>query len=111
MPTHAQVVGNKRDVSTGTADQEVNFWLNKERALEDVRRIMQSDEVEFTRNVFLYNKRMNVTSIFKEKDESLAADIAEGIGHIVARYGAGFRGVLNFVIAHPGHAQVSASTS
>ena len=77
------MVGNKRDASTGTADQEVNFWLNKERALEDVRRIMQSEEVEFTRNVFLYNKRMNVTSIFKEKDESLASDIAEGRCHIL----------------------------
>ena len=73
-----QVVGNKRDASAGTAEQEVNFWQNKERALLELRRIMQSDEVEFTRNLFMYNKRMNVSSMFKEKEDSLNRDIVEG---------------------------------
>lgn len=73
------MVGNTRDASTGTAEQEVNFWLNKERALLELRRIMQSEEIEFTRNLFMYNKRMNVSSVFKEKEDSLERDITEGV--------------------------------
>lgn len=75
----AQVVGNVRDSSVGTADQEINFWLNKERALEHVQQIMHSPEVEFTRNLFLYGKRINVTSVFNEKEALLTKDMAEGM--------------------------------
>lgn len=64
----------------------------------NVQQIMQSPEVDFTRNLFHYNKRMNVTSIFKEKEESLKADMAEGkilwcVG--VLWYGGDFLNLIN----------------
>lgn len=50
-----------RDVSSGTASQEINFWLSKERALEGIEAQLRSDEVNLVMDCLRNAKRFRAT--------------------------------------------------
>ncbi|KIJ38518.1 hypothetical protein M422DRAFT_258888, partial [Sphaerobolus stellatus SS14] len=53
-----------RDVSSGTASQEVNFWLSLERALEGIEAQLRSDEVDMVMDCLRNAKRFRATVSF-----------------------------------------------
>lgn len=53
-----------RDVASGTASQEVNFWLGMERALEGIEKQLKSDPVQLTLDVLKHAKRFHATVSF-----------------------------------------------
>ena len=53
-----------RDVSSGTASQEVNFWLSMENALEAIETQLKGDEVNLALDVLKHAKRFHATVSF-----------------------------------------------
>ncbi|KAF8870591.1 cytoplasmic dynein heavy chain 1 [Gymnopilus junonius] len=53
-----------RDVSSGTASQEINFWLSLERALEAIETQLRSDEVNMVMDCLRNAKRFHATVSF-----------------------------------------------
>lgn len=53
-----------RDVSSGTASQEVNFWLDLELALEGIEAQLRSDEVNMVMDCLRNAKRFHATVSF-----------------------------------------------
>lgn len=53
-----------RDVSSGTASQEINFWLSLERALEGIEAQLRSDEVNMVMDCLRNAKRFHATVSF-----------------------------------------------
>ena len=59
-----------RDPSAGTALQEVNFWLNVERALLKTQEKLETQEVQLTMDILKHGKRFHATVSF-ESDTGL----------------------------------------
>ncbi|KAJ7572466.1 dynein heavy chain, N-terminal region 1-domain-containing protein [Mycena floridula] len=53
-----------RDVTSGTASQEINFWLSLERALEGIEAQLRSEEVGMVMDVLRIAKRFRATVSF-----------------------------------------------
>lgn len=53
-----------RDVGSGTASQEINFWLSLERALEGIETQLRSDEVQLVMECLRNAKRFRATVSF-----------------------------------------------
>ena len=53
-----------RDVSSGTASQEINFWLSMERALEGIAGQLDSESVTLALDVLKHAKRFHATVSF-----------------------------------------------
>ena len=53
-----------RDVSSGTASQEINFWLSLERALEAIDTQLRSEEVDLVMDCLRNAKRFRATVTF-----------------------------------------------
>ena len=53
-----------RNVSSGSAAQEINFWLSMESALEGVESQLRSDGVQLTLEILRYAKRFQATVSF-----------------------------------------------
>lgn len=53
-----------RDVSSGTASQEINFWLSLERALEGIEAQLRSEEVNIVMGCLRNAKRFLATVSF-----------------------------------------------
>ena len=53
-----------RDVSSGTASQEINFWLSLERALEAIENQLRSEEVNMVMDCLRNAKRFRATVSF-----------------------------------------------
>lgn len=53
-----------RDVSSGTASQEINFWLSMEHALEAIEAQLRGDEVTLALDVLKHAKRFHATVSF-----------------------------------------------
>ncbi|PBK84870.1 cytoplasmic dynein heavy chain 1 [Armillaria gallica] len=53
-----------RDVSSGTASQEINFWLSLERALEGIEAQLRSEEVNMVMECLRNAKRFRATVSF-----------------------------------------------
>lgn len=53
-----------RDVASGTASQEINFWLSLERALEGIEGQLRSDEVLMVMDCLRNAKRFHATVSF-----------------------------------------------
>ncbi|KAG6887387.1 hypothetical protein C0992_012466 [Termitomyces sp. T32_za158] len=53
-----------RDVGSGTASQEINFWLSLERALDGIETQLRSDEVNMVINCLRNAKRFRATVSF-----------------------------------------------
>jgi dynein heavy chain 1 len=53
-----------RDVSSGTASQEINFWLSLERALENIEAQLRTDEVNMVMDCLRNAKRFHATVSF-----------------------------------------------
>ncbi|EMD41483.1 dynein heavy chain protein 2 [Gelatoporia subvermispora B] len=53
-----------RDVSSGTASQEINFWLSLERALEGIETQLRSEEVDMVMGCLRNAKRFHATVSF-----------------------------------------------
>lgn len=61
---HTQVTKLDRDPSSGTALQEISFWLNLERALLKIQDKRESLEVALTLDVLKHGKRFHATVSF-----------------------------------------------
>jgi len=67
-----------RDVSSGTASQEINFWLGMEHALEMIEAQLQGEEVTLALDVLKHAKRFRATvSFIADTGLKEAADIGE----------------------------------
>jgi dynein heavy chain 1 len=53
-----------RDPKTGTANQEIDFWLSKESALESIEGQLRSDGVQLTLEILRHAKRFQATVSF-----------------------------------------------
>ncbi|KAF8934382.1 dynein heavy chain [Dissophora ornata] len=53
-----------RDPSSGTAIQEVNFWLSMEKALEKIDEQLSSDQIVLTLDILKHAKRFHATLSF-----------------------------------------------
>ncbi|KAI8361054.1 dynein heavy chain [Mortierella sp. GBAus27b] len=53
-----------RDPASGTAIQEINFWLSMERALEKIDEQLKSDEIVLTLEILKHAKRFHATVSF-----------------------------------------------
>lgn len=53
-----------RDPSSGTALQEISFWLNLERALHRIQEKRESLEVSLTLDILKHGKRFHATVSF-----------------------------------------------
>lgn len=53
-----------RDVASGTASQEINFWLSMERALEGIDAQLRGDEVVLALDILKHAKRFHATVSF-----------------------------------------------
>lgn len=53
-----------RDVSSGTASQEINFWLSLERALEGIEAQLRTEEVNMVMECLRNAKRFHATVSF-----------------------------------------------
>lgn len=60
----SQVTKLERDPATGSAVQEITFWLNIERALYKIQEQMSSPEVALTLDVLKLGKRFHATISF-----------------------------------------------
>lgn len=59
-----QVTRLERDASSGTALQEISFWLNLENALNKIHLKRDSPEVDLTLEVLKAGKRFHTTLSF-----------------------------------------------
>jgi dynein heavy chain 1 len=53
-----------RDPSSGTASQEINFWLSMERALAQIEDQLKSDQIVLTLEILKHAKRFHATVSF-----------------------------------------------
>lgn len=53
-----------RDVASGTASQEINFWLSMERAQESIEQQLRSDPINLTLGILRNAKRFHATVSF-----------------------------------------------
>ena len=53
-----------RDVGSGTASQEINFWLSMEHALEGIEAQLRGEEVTLALDVLKHAKRFHATVSF-----------------------------------------------
>ncbi|KNC98573.1 uncharacterized protein SPPG_06258 [Spizellomyces punctatus DAOM BR117] len=53
-----------RDPASGNASQEINFWLNMERALGSIEEQLKSDQVQLTLDILKHAKRFHATVSF-----------------------------------------------
>lgn len=60
----AQVTKLDRDPASGTALQEISFWLNLERALLKIQEKRESPEVALTLDILKHGKRFHATVSF-----------------------------------------------
>ncbi|KAJ9669487.1 dynein heavy chain [Coniosporium apollinis] len=58
------ITKTSRDPSSGTASQEINFWLNMESALEAIEAQLRSEGVQLTMEVLRHAKRFQATVSF-----------------------------------------------
>ena len=75
-----QVTRLDRDPSSGTSMQEMNFWLNLERALARIQEKREGPEVTLTLEMLRHAKRFHATVSF-DADTGLKSAVA-----IVADY-------------------------
>lgn len=62
--TFCQVTKLDRDPASGTALQEISFWLNLERALNRIQEKRESPEVLLTLDILKHGKRFHATVSF-----------------------------------------------
>ncbi|KAI9204677.1 dynein heavy chain [Polychytrium aggregatum] len=53
-----------RDPASGTASQEINFWLSMERALAQIEEQLKSDQITLTLDILKHAKRFHATVSF-----------------------------------------------
>ncbi len=58
------ITKTSRDPTTGTAAQEINFWLSMESTLENIERQLRSDSVQLTMEILRNAKRFQATFSF-----------------------------------------------
>ncbi|VDB86807.1 unnamed protein product [Peniophora sp. CBMAI 1063] len=63
-PSIQAVTKLNRDVTSGTASQEINFWLSLEQALEGIEAQLRSDEVNMVMDCLRNAKRFRATVSF-----------------------------------------------
>lgn len=63
-PLDFQVTKLDRDPASGTALQEISFWLNLERALNRIQEKRESPEVLLTLDILKHGKRFHATVSF-----------------------------------------------
>lgn len=69
-----------RDPASGTALQEISFWLNLERALNRIQEKRESPEVLLTLDILKHGKRFHATVSFDTdtgENETLSHTLTE----------------------------------
>jgi dynein heavy chain 1 len=67
-----------RDVNSGTASQEINFWISMENALESIEAQLKGEEVTLALDVLKHAKRFHATvSFIADTGLKEATDIGE----------------------------------
>lgn len=66
-----------RDVPSGTASQEINFWISMERALEGIKAQLKSDPIVLELDILKHAKRFHATVSF-DSDTGLTEMTARG---------------------------------
>ena len=66
-----------RDPSTGTASQEISFWLSLECVLKEISKKCKSPEVTLTLDILRYHRRFTATSSFDSTGLNKAIETAE----------------------------------
>ena len=79
LTSDRQVTRLDRDPASGTALQEISFWLNLERALLRIQEKRDSLEVALTLDVLRYGKRFHATISF-DADTGTWSAISRGEG-------------------------------
>lgn len=64
LPNTFKVTKLDRDPASGTALQEISFWLNLERALYRIQEKRESPEVLLTLDILKHGKRFHATVSF-----------------------------------------------
>ncbi|CAG8707990.1 8677_t:CDS:2, partial [Gigaspora rosea] len=59
-----KVIQLSRDPSNGMTIQEINFWLNKETALEKIKNQINSDQIVLTLNILGHAQHFHATTSF-----------------------------------------------
>ena len=59
-----KVTGLSRDIDAGSAQQEINFWLNMEKALSKIEEKIASEAITLILDVLKFAKRYHVTVSF-----------------------------------------------
>lgn len=59
-----KVTEHKRDPKSGTAVQEISFWISMEKALMNLQNLRNSQEVVLTLDVLKHGKRFHATTSF-----------------------------------------------
>lgn len=74
-----------RDVSSGSASQEINFWLSLERALEAIEAQLRSEEVLMVMDCLRNAKRFRATvSFMADTGLTDATEIGESFFHAIS---------------------------
>lgn len=76
-----QVTKLDRDPASGTALQEISFWLNLERALNRIQEKRESPEVLLTLDILKHGKRFHATVSFDT--DTGDASVREGYCHFM----------------------------
>ena len=79
-PPPIQVTRLERDASSGTALQEISFWLNLENALNKIHLKRDSPEVDLTLEVLKAGKRFHTTLSF-DSDTGLTGSLYAVVWH------------------------------
>jgi hypothetical protein len=79
-----QVTKLDRDPSSGTALQEISFWLNLERALHRIQEKRESLEVALTLDILKHGKRFHATVSF-DTDTGINA-FCSFFGHVLTQF-------------------------
>lgn len=67
-----------RDVDSGTASQEINFWLSMEKALEGIEEQLRSEPIVLTLDILKHAKRFHATvSFIADTGLKEATDVGE----------------------------------
>lgn len=78
-----QVTKLDRDPASGTALQEISFWLNLERALLRIQDIRESPDIALTLDILKHGKRFHATVSFDTDTDKCLVDEAIWVCEIV----------------------------
>ena len=95
-----QVTKLDRDPASGTALQEISFWLNLERALMRIQEKRDSLEIALTLDILKHGKRFHATLSFDTDTGKLDLAFVEGISGSIKklRVSGRYQGIMSWYL-------------